>query len=460
MAESISRALARYVCGLSFEQLPADVVYWTRLTFLDWLGNALAGSQTEPSQWVQAVAADSGGRRQATLLTPRPSAPWLANRDQSSVLWASLVNGTSSHMIELDDVHKKAIIHAGTVVIPGALALAEHLGVSGRRFMESVVAGFDVCIRIGEAVTPSHYRFFHTTGTVGTFGAAAAAAKLLGLSEEQTVHALGTAGTQAAGLWEFIENGSMSKHLHAGKAAWNGVFAALLAARGVTGAETILEGKRGFFRAMAAEVDEGCITAGLGERYKIAENCFKIHASCRHTHHAVDLALQLVHAHDIQPNEVEAVEVATYPVALDITDNPHPQSVYAAKFSLQYCVALAVARRSAGWADFTEETLWDPVIRRLLARVQVSVDPDCAAKYPECWAARVTIRTYDGRSWEAATDYPKGDFENPVSEADLVAKFYSLSTTCLSHEEASVLCRRVERLEALPSMAALFASET
>jgi 2-methylcitrate dehydratase PrpD len=453
MAPSLSRVLAEYVAGVSLPALPREVVDITKLTFLDWLGNAWAGSRYNPSRWVREVLAEQGGAPQATVIAPWTSA---GDRQKTSVLSAALANGTSSHIVELDDVHKGAILHAGTVVIPGALALAEYLGAPGWALIEAIVAGFDVCIRIGEAVTPAHYRYFHTTGTVGTFGAAAAAAKLLRLTVDQTVHAFGTAGTQAAGLWEFIENGSMSKHLHAGKAAWNGVFSAIAAARGITGADTILEGRRGFLRALAGEYDIAKITDGLGEWHKIRENCFKIHASCRHTHHAIDLVLQLVDQHQLSPADIVAIRVGTYPVALDITDNPHPQTVYAAKFSLQFCTALAAVRRSAGLDDFTDETLHHPVVRDLLHRVEVYVDDECAAKYPARWAARVEVVTTSGRTFAASTDYPRGDFENPVTAQELTEKFERLTQDALPTSSRARIVERVMALEALPSTGTLF----
>ncbi len=459
VANSLSGKLAEYILDTSYERLPEEVVHLTKVTFLDWLGSAIVGSLQTPAKIVSDIAVSmQGGAKQATVIGLSDGFDsWLSDtRTKSTVLNATLANGTSSHMIELDDVHKASILHAGTVVIPGALALAEHLGVSGQKLIEAIVAGFDVCIRIGESITPAHYRYFHTTGTAGTFGAAAAAAKLLDLSADQTIHALGTAGTQAAGLWEFIENGSMSKHLHSGKAGWNGVLSALLAKKGFTGAETILEGKRGFIRSMAEEYDLDKIMDGLGEDYKILENCFKIHSSCRHTHHAIDLVIRLIQNNHLKTDDISRIDVGTYQVALDITDNPDPRTVYAAKFSLQFCAALAAARRRAGFADFTQESVSDREIRNLLSRVHVFVDPVCQAKYPEKWAAHVTIHTVHGGSFTAETDYPKGDFENPVSQEDLVSKFKTLVSPYVKASEIETLVSRALNLEQLENLSLFF----
>ncbi|ADG05992.1 MmgE/PrpD family protein [Kyrpidia tusciae] len=458
MRESLTFELADWIRQVRFSSLPPEVVDLTKVTVLDWLGSAIAGSQTPPSAIVRRFAADQGGIPQATVIGGgQPARVTGKERQRTSALLTTFVNGVSSHIVELDDVHKGAIIHAGTAVIPAAIALAEQVAASGPRLIEAVVAGFEVCIRIGEAVTPSHYRYFHTTGTVGTFGAAAAASKLLDLSVEQTVHALGNAGTQAAGLWEFIEDGAMSKHLHSGKAGMNGLLAACLAKDGFTGASRILEGDRGFLRAMAQEYDAGKIVGGLGMGYKIMENCFKIHSSCRHTHHAVDLVIELVNRNNLVPENIGGIEVNTYQVALDITDNPNPESVYAAKFSLQFCAALAAVKRRASLRDFTEDTLKDSTVRGLLKKVRVAVDPVCQSRYPEKWGARVVIRTRGGAEYTASTEYPKGDFENPVSTEELMNKFRDLVDGCISAEEAERLIGRTMALDRLPDVRALFA---
>ncbi|GMA60356.1 hypothetical protein GCM10025859_07960 [Alicyclobacillus fastidiosus] len=388
--KAMAEKLAEYVCDLRFVDLPERVVETTKVAFLDWLGNAVVGSQMPPAQIVSRVLAAQGVQeQQATIIgslgLEKPLKIVGDRRLRATALWATLVNGSSSHIIELDDVHKASIIHAGTVVIPASLALAEHLHSSGRELIEAIVVGFDTCIRIGEAVTPAHYQYFHTTGTVGTFGAAAAAAKLLKLSVDETCHALGTAGTQAAGLWEFIETGAMSKHLHSGKAGYNGLLAAMLAKEGFTGALEILEGKRGFMNAMASSFDESKVLDRLGTRFTVLENCYKIHSSCRHTHHAIDLVIQLVSEHDLDPEEIQRIEVGTYQVALDITDNPNPTSVYDGKFSIQYCTALAAVKRRAGLDEFIEENLNDDIVRDILGKVRVFVDTDANERYPEKW---------------------------------------------------------------------------
>lgn len=414
---TLSRTLAQFINKTKYEDLPQEVIDFTKLCILDWLGSALAGKDKEPIRMIQEFVEEMGGNQQATLVTG----------GMSSVINAALVNGASSHIVELDDIHKASIIHAGTVVIPAALSVAEANNKSGKELITAVVVGYDVCYRIGEAVSASHYYHWHNTATCGTFGAAAAVSSLLNLNEEQTVYALGSAGTQAAGLWEFIEDGAMSKQLHPAKAAVNGVISALLAKKGFTSASKILEGKRGFFKSMSDEFDESKITNQLGEIYKITENSFKIHASCRHTHPAVDMVIDIANENLIQIQLIDKIRVNTYQAVLNITDNPNPTTIYASKFSIQFCVALAIVKGKASLSDFNEETLWDHKIRDLMERIEVSVDPDIDGSYPNKWGASVDIVLSNGSVLSKQTEFPKGDPENAVTVEELILKFKQLT---------------------------------
>lgn len=443
---SISQALTRYVVGLQYKDLPPEVVQAAKDAFLDWLGSAAAGADKLPGQILLELVEEMGGNPEATLIS---------TGEKTSGILAALVNGAMSHTVELDDVHKASILHAGAVVIPAALAAAEKAGADGRKLIEGIVAGYEVAIRIGEAVTPAHYYYWHTTATVGTFGAAAAAGKILGLNEDQLIHALGTAGTQAAGLWEFLADAAMSKHLHPGKAGLNGLLAAQLALKGFTGASQILEGEKGFVKATAAEYDLNKITDGLGSGYKILENCVKVHASCRHTHHAIDVALEIVKAHDVNPGEVAKIVIKTYPIAIDITGNFHPDSLYAAKFSLPFCVALAVKERKAGLNDFHLGNLADPVIQTLMTKVELLEDPALTALYPEKWPAEVVITLGDGRTVSGRTEYPQGDPENPVTPEQLLAKFRALAGNLFKTQAVEDLILSIMELEKMTNLSAL-----
>jgi 2-methylcitrate dehydratase PrpD len=444
----LSRKLAEFIEGVHYEELPPETIRLARLALLDWLGSALRGGGEKPAVMALRVLGAQGGSPQATLLP---------TGDKTSALNAALGNGIASHILELDDVHRGSIVHAGAVVMPAALATAEMLHANGRKLLEAIVVGYEVAIRIGEAVSPSHYWYWHNTGTCGTFGACAAAGKLLGLDPEQMVWALGNAGTQAAGLWEFLQDGAMSKHLHPGKAAQNGLLAALLAREGFTGALAILEGQKGFCRAMAPEFNLAAITDSLGKPpYRIEGNSFKIHSSCRHTHPAVDIVLDLRGRHHISPAQVAALEVRTYRTALDITGNPEPQTIYAAKFSLPFCVALALAKGSCGLEDFCEENLRHPEIRDLMGRVRLAVDEGLDALHPAKWPATVTLTLASGEVFQGRTDFPLGDPENPAPEEMLVAKFRRLASQAWAEPQVEALLAAVLSLEKLENLTELW----
>jgi 2-methylcitrate dehydratase PrpD len=425
---SLTTKLAEYVSCLEYEHLPEEVIEFTKLCILDWYGSAIAGKDEAPIQSIKELADEWGGREQASLITG----------GMSSIGNACLVNAAASHIVELDDIHKGSIIHAGTVVIPAAVAVAEAYNLSGKELITSIVAGYEVCYRIGEAVSPSHYYFWHNTATCGTFGSAAAVAKLLNLNVEQITHALGSAGTQAAGLWEFIENGANSKQLHTAKAAFNGTLAAQLAKKNFTSARKILEGKRGFFNAMSDQYDTEKITDNLGKIFKILENSFKIHASCRHTHPAIDCVIEIMKENSISSQEINKISIKTYKTALEITDNPTPESLYAAKFSSQYCAALAAIHGSASLLDFSEENLKSTEIRKLMKSISIEVDPTYENAYPEKWGASVDIELKNCNTFHKFTDYPKGDPERAASKEELIQKFKQMTANKLANPDEKV----------------------
>ncbi|MFZ5650052.1 MAG: MmgE/PrpD family protein [Bacillota bacterium] len=415
----ITSKIVEFISDTGYEDISPPAVEAAGLAILDWMGSAAAGSRQSPAQMMLGVVEDLGGVPESTMLT---------GGGKTSCLNAALLNGAISHIVELDDVHRASIIHPGAAVIPAALAAAEKEHLGGKDLITAVVVGYEVAIRIAEAITPSHYYFWHTTGTCGTFGAAAAAAKIFRLGSDRITWALGNAGTQSAGLWEFIADGAMSKHLHPGKASTNGLLAALLARRGFTGASRILEGERGFCRATAKEIDFARITDGLGAgKYRIEEISYKIHSSCRHTHPAVDVALDLARKHKVVPDDVQSIRVKTYKTALDITNNYTPDNPYAAKFSLPFCVSLAIKEGHCSPEGFSESSLTDPVIRSLMERIELEADPDLTSRYPELWPASVIIHTRSGETLKGQTDCPKGDPENPLNAVELEEKFLNLA---------------------------------
>ncbi len=441
---SLTEHLSSWLVRWRDAGLPTDELTTARRYVLDWLGSALAGAATDPGASLVDYA-------RAQPVGPA-SVVGLGLACSPEV--AALVNGGLSHIVEMDDLDRRSVLHPGAVVIPAALAVAERERATGHAFLSAVVAGYEVAIRLGEAVGKRHYYYFHNTGTCGVFGAAAAAGWLLGLTEEQFVWAFGNAGTQAAGLWEFNTDGDMSKHLHAGRAAANGVLAADLARRGFTGARCILEGDRGFFAATAPDANPVALANFWtlnppSPSFKIGGVSIKPHASCRHTHAAIDAALDLraqlgergLAAQAV--SDVTRLHVNTYQAALDLCDESNPQTPYSCKFSLQYCVASALCRGHVGLADFTPEAIGDPTVRRLLSRVSASMDPGYEARYPAEWPSGIRLTLAIGSILSAAVDHPRGDPENPITPDELTDKFRQLAAYAGHAAQADNLIRWV-----------------
>jgi 2-methylcitrate dehydratase PrpD len=439
----MTRQLAEFLVTACWNDLPATVIEDARRSVLDWLGSALAGALEPPARMAQNVAAGFGRSSESTVFAT----------GRASAAAAAFANGVASHILELDDVHKGSTLHPAAPIIPAALAVAEREHANGRAFLLAIVLGYDAALRIGEAVNPSHYRFWHPTGTAATFGAAAAAGSILQLNAAQMTDALGSAGTQAAGLWEFNADGAMSKHLHPGKASMNGVLSADLAHAGFTGASRILEGDRGFFRATSTSFDPTRITDRLGALWKISENCYKLHSCCGHTHTAIDCALDL----ERPAPHIHSVHIETYAPGYAIVSNPAPRTPYQAKFSIAYCVAAAILDGRVNLAQFTEQRIASPDIADLLARTRVTVADDLTAKYPAAWPARLTITMHDGLTFHAAADYPRGNPENPVSTTVLEEKFRALVEPRLGPAAVGKALAAVRSLEFCPDMSGIFA---
>jgi 2-methylcitrate dehydratase PrpD len=447
--QSLTRQLSAALTSIDPAGLWSEDVRFAKFFVLDWLASAVAGTATVPGRILIDEGRDRGGRLCRVL--------GIADGRDAEV--AALVNGGLSHIVEMDDLDRGSVVHPGTVVIPAALAAAEYDGASGERFLFAVIAGYETAIRVGEAVGRSHYRSWQNTATCGAFGAAAAAGIAFGLDAEQLTWALGNAGSIAGGLWQFNHDGAMTKHLHAGRAAANGLLAARLAARGFTGAGKILEGPQGFFAAMSTDARPDRVTVGLDRglgsdacAWKIRGVSIKPHASCRHTHPAVDAARALRDQLGAKLGDVRRVRVETYGTALQVTDAPNPTNVYQAKFSLQYCTAQALLHGRVGLHDFSPDRLTDPAIRELMARIDLSVDPEIDAGYPVVWSARVSADLAGGTTASVLVDAPKGDPENAVTWDEAVAKFHDLAGGTAFAGDVDRLVGDVLNLDRRPSM--------
>ena len=443
-AEDPGRDLAQFAATLRWGDVPAPVQRRAEDLFLDWLASALAGKGARPvesiARFMQAMGPADG-----------PSEILIHHRG-SSPLVAAVANAAASHFAEQDDVHNGSVFHPAAVVFPAALAVAQALGRSGAELLAAAVVGYEVGIRVGEFLGRSHYRIFHTTGTAGTLAAAAAVGHLLRLTPGQMQHAFGSAGTQSAGLWEFLRTGADSKQLHTAHAAGAGLTAAYLAQDGFTGARRIFDGPQGLAAGMSSDADPSRLVDGLGTRWTLAETSFKFHASCRHTHPAADALQQLLREHHIAADAVAQVTAQVHQGAIDVlgpvTD---PQTVHQAKFSMGTVLGLVAVQGRAGLNEF-DAHYRAPAVTAFRDKVTMSLDAEVDAAYPARWIGKVHLRTTDGRSFEARVDEPKGDPGNSLSRPELEAKALALAAYRggASEAEMQALIGRVWALAEAP----------
>ena len=415
VSEQPTRELCEFLSSIRYEDLPQPVVARTEELFLDWIASALAGRNARPIVAIEHFASLMGPAQGAAEI--------LTTRARSSPFFAALVNGAASHFVEQDDLHNSSVLHPGTVVFPAVLAAAQHAGITGKAFIAAAVAGYECGVRVGEFLGRSHYKIFHTTGTAGKLAAAAGVAHVLRLDSDRTQHCLGSAGTMAAGLWEFLRDAADSKQLHTSKAAADGLMAAYIAKDGFTGARQILEGAQGMAAGMSSDADPRWLTDGLGSRWALAETSFKFHASCRHTHPAADALLALMQENRVRAEDVAQVTAHVHQGAIDVlgpvTD---PQTIHQSKFSMGFVLAQIALKGGAALADFTDDALSDEGLRAFHDKVKMVLDPEIDRAYPRRWMGRVTVRLSDGREIEKRIASPKGDPDNVLTRSELEAK--------------------------------------
>ncbi len=447
---NISRECAAYVAGLRDTHLNDKIRDAAYKCFIDWMGCVLGGASTLESSIVRRYRREYG-------TVNGPSTVW-GDTDKANVSDACFENACNGHILEMDDVHQAAVLHPAVAVISAAFALAEKTHSSGRTLLDAVTAGYDIMIRMGEAAGPTHYEIWHSTATCGAFGAAAAAANVLGLSSEQTLWALGNAGSQAAGLWEFADDGAMTKILHCGKAAMNGTMAAILASYGFTGASRIIEGPRGFLQATSKKPKYEAFD-GLGERFAILETAFKPYAACRHTHSVVDAVINLRGRVQSDISDIRSISIETYPTARTVAGASRYDTPTMAKFNMRYCAARALLDGELGVRGFSADKLQDPRITELIGKIEVSVSPDIEAAYPERWPARVSVMTNSGVIREYV-EYPSGDPRNPVSEEAMERKFMDLACLRVDRPTAERILRRCRSIFDSKDVASHFDMDT
>jgi 2-methylcitrate dehydratase PrpD len=413
-SHDLTRALARFIMSSGFDELPATVRHEGSRTLLNWVGCAIGGSRHETMAKAMAALLPFFGPPQATLF---------GRRERVDVLHAALLNGISSHVLDFDDTHIETAIHPAAPVAPAILALAEHRPVNGRDLMAALVIGIETELRIGLAVTPAHYRVgWHITGTAGAFGSAAAAGKLLGLSERQMCWALGLAAAQPVGLQDMF--GSMTKSFHPGRAAQNGLTAALLAHKGYTASEHALEAKSGWLNVLSTAHDARAIT---DPGWEILNNSYKPFACGLVVHPVIDGCIRLRDGGGLRPDMIDRIELAVHPRVMDVTAIKEPRTGLEGKFSVYHAAAVAVAEGAAGEQQFSDESVHAPAIAQLRRRVSVTIDPALGKAQ-----ARVSILLKSGERPSVLVEHAVGSVQNPMSDRMLEDKFRGLADGILA----------------------------
>ena len=464
---TLAYRFAKFATKLNYSFLPPEVIDATKSYVLDWFGCAVGGLDVPSTQIILRTARELNGRNDATVL---------GSGDKMEPTLAAMVNGTMSHALEMDDDHRTMCGHPGVAVIPAALAMSEKMGLNGKQFIEAVIVGYEMIIRTGTSfLGRAYFAGWHPTSICGVFGAAASAAKALGLNEEQTGMAYSLAGSMSSGPLEYPLTDAYAKRFHPGNAARNGVLAAMMAKDGFTGPWNIFDGIYGWLNIhceKVAELDSNgkpvlrkiCnpdyLCDALGERYDLLTNSFKVHSGGRFAATSIDACLEIVEKYHIQPEEVKEIRVG----ACDFTNRVHfsegcrqPKTIPAAQFSLPFQLAMVILHGDVSVKRYTEENLNDPRVMEIMNKVLNFVDPEAEAAYPKHYIAMVTIRLKNGTEQKARVEYPKGDPENKPTTEELHNKFRDLAGLTLSAERVERLLEALIHIEGVENVRTLTA---
>ncbi len=451
MGKSLTDSLALYTEKLNYENLSEDVVKSTKLFILDFLLSAMAGYKINKrfSDALVGVYTELGGNEQSSVM--------FYNKKLSTVD-AAFLNAAFGHGADIDDGHRSAQGHPGVVTIPAVLALAEAYGLKGKDIITAVVVGYEFFIRFGQTVNPYHVeKGFHTTGTIGTIAAGAAAAKVLGLSTEQIKNTLGFSCMQASGLLEVVESNQMSKVVNPGKAAANGVFAALLAKTDVKSPLNVIEGRKGFLNAFAPEANYDILTEELGLIHKIKSAYIKPYPSCRHAHGTIDAAINLRQKAGFKTSEIEHVKIYVYPTAIKITGNIfEPKNVDEAKFSLKYNLAVALTKGGFTLKDLDVDNTMNDDILSVIRKTEIIRDDSLENRELGIRGARVEILMKDGSTSMNQVNLPKGDPETQVTNDDMMSKMASCAEGMFDKKRQMEIFDCINHIDEIEDIGTLF----
>jgi len=442
-APPVTRTLAEFVATHPSRGWDDGVDREAHRTIQNWLGCAI-GAANHPTL-AAALAA-------IAELSPAPQASVLGRREQVDMANAALLNGISSHTFDFDDTHLRTIIHPAGPVVSAALALAEHLDLSGRALVDATVLGIDVSCRVGNMVYPDHYdRGWHITGSTGMLGAAAACARLLGLDADRTQMALGIAASQPVGTRE--QFGTMTKPFHPGGAARNGLVSALMAKHGYTASKRALEAPRGLAQTFSTKCDWAEITVNLGKSFEISTNTYKPFACGIVIHPTIDGCVQLRNAHDLKAGDIERIDLRVHSLVLELTGKKTPRTGLEGKFSVYHSAAAGILFGRAGEEEYSDEIVARSDVVALRDRVHASVDDSIDEA-----AADVTVTLRDGRKLHAFVEHAIGSLERPMTDDDLARKFHGLVDPVLGASRADELLALCGKLGAAQSVRPLAAA--
>jgi 2-methylcitrate dehydratase PrpD len=436
-AVTAARTLARYAVDTKYADIPAAAVHEATRSLLNWIGCAVGGSHHPAVDKTLAALTPFAANDQCTVI---------GRRERVDALHAALINGLSAHVLDFDDTHLRTLLHPSVPVASALLALGERQPMSGRNFLVAFVVGVEIECRLANAIWFAHNAHWYITGTAGVFGAAAAASRALGLDEDQTTHALGIAGAEAAGTREMA--GTMTKAFIHGRAAQNGLLAALLAQQGFTAAETSIDGPHGFANVLAPKRDLAAVTDGLGVSYEILSNSYKPFACGVVAHPVIDACLRLRNEHELNIADVAQVALRVNPRALELTGIKDPPNGLKSKWSIYHSAAVALVDGAAGEHQYGDARVNAPEVLSLRKNISAIAD----AQLKEI-AAEVTVTLKNGTALVKRVDKVIGSAQNPMSDRDLEDKVRGLADGVMQPPKAEALIEMTWRIGELAEVA-------
>ena len=446
-----TQILSEYIAKVNFSDLPPEVVQKAKRIVLDTLGCAIAGYTLAGHEfhWIYDLAKEMGGNPESTV--------WLAGM-KTSCPQAALVNGALVHTVDFDDTHMGSIAHLGASVVSSALAVGEKVGADGPSFLTALVLAYEAGGRIGKAIMPSHYKYWHPTGTLGTIASAVVAAKYLNLTPDRMEQAISLAADGAAGLRYCIDFGDFSKSLHPGFSAWKGIVSALVIGKGAVGPKGLLEYKSGFCEAYSDEPTMKHLTENLGSSYEVLADSLKAFPTILCSHTPIQGTVQLMKAKNLRLEDVDAIHFRVSPTAPGQGMNYSPDSALSARLSIPYCVSRAAADGYVAMDQFQDEKIKEPRVQAFMKRVTLESVPAFNEKYPGTLAAELEIKTKDGKRYQGESIYPKGHPQNPMTEEEIKEKFRRLALNTLGRTQIDRIIETVFRLDKMKSVGELVAA--